>query len=225
MQIYGEGPIIIRLLKHLTSIIAYSFNLNSHHWLLAVFWVAYCCVHSVLATLRLKLYLKIKYEKLYRYYRLTYSIFATLTLLLLLIYQYSFQSVLLISSGWIKYLSLFIFVLPGLIIMILSIYKYFRLLSGIRSLYEAVPPVELKIEGIHKYVRHPLYAGTILFTWGLFLGFPFLNNLIAVVIIIAYTIIGIQLEEKKLEIEFGKFYFDYKAKVPMLLPFFKKSAK
>ncbi|MEP7251587.1 MAG: methyltransferase [Ginsengibacter sp.] len=154
-----------------------------------------------------------------------YSIFAALTLLILLLFQYSFQSELLISSVWIKYISLMILVLPGFVIMILSIYKYFRLLSGIRSLYEAVPAVELKIEGIHKYVRHPLYAGTMLFIWGLFLIFPFLNNLIAVVIITVYIIIGIQLEEKKLEIEFGKFYFDYKAKVPMLLPFFKKSIK
>lgn len=118
-----------------------------------------------------------------------------------------------------------ILVLPGFIIMILSIYKYFRLLSGIRSLYEAVPPVELKIEGIHKFVRHPLYTGTILFTWGLFLIFPFLNNLIAVVIITGYTIIGIQFEEKKLGIEFGKVYFEYKSKVPMLIPFLKKSKK
>ena len=225
MQIYVDGPIIISPSKHLTSVIDNLFNLNFHHWLLIVYWIAYCCVHSLLAALRLKSYLQTKRVKFYRYYRLMYSIFAMLTLCLLLIYQYSFPSILLISSVWIKDFSLLIFVFPGLVIMVIAIYKYFRLLSGIRSLYEAKPPAELRIEGIHKYMRHPLYAGTLLFVWGLFLAFPFLNNLIAVTIITIYTIIGIQFEERKLEIEFGRFYFDYKSKVPMLIPFLRRGIK
>ncbi len=117
-------------------------------------------------------------------------------------------------------------VLPGLIIMFISIKKYFLLLSGIRSLYEAAPPAELKVEGIHRFVRHPLYSGTILFVWGLFFIFPMLNNLIAVVLLTAYVLIGIRFEEKKLLQEFGKRYYDYMKRVPMLIPnFILKSIK
>jgi len=106
--------------------------------------------------------------------------------------------------------------------MYISIRKYFMLLSGIRSVYQAVPPAELKVEGIHRYVRHPLYSGTILFVWGLFVLFPLLNNLIAVILLTAYVWIGIYFEEKKLIIEFGKKYEDYIATVPKLIPDFKK---
>lgn len=103
-----------------------------------------------------------------------------------------------------------------------SILKYFKLLSGIRTLYQAKPSTELRREGIHNYVRHPLYLGTLLFIWGLFFIFPMLNNLIAVVIITLYVLIGIWLEEKKLLIEFGNLYADYISQVPMLIPGFKR---
>lgn len=95
------------------------------------------------------------------------------------------------------------------------------LLSGIRSLFRATPPAELKVEGIHRFVRHPLYSGTILFVWGLFFIFPMLNNLIAVILLTLYVLIGISFEEKKLIKEFGKKYESYIAEVPMLIPNFK----
>ena len=106
--------------------------------------------------------------------------------------------------------------------MVISILKYFKLLSGVRTLYQANPSMELQREGIHNYVRHPLYLGTLLFIWGLFFIFPMLNNLIAVVIITGYVFIGIRLEEKKLLIEFGNLYADYISRVPMLVPDFKR---
>lgn len=94
-------------------------------------------------------------------------------------------------------------------------------MSGIRSVYMASAPAELKIEGIHRYVRHPLYSGTILFVAGLFFVFPTLGNLIAVVLLIGYVLLGIVFEEKKLMKEFGENYKDYKLKVPGLIPGFK----
>ena len=92
------------------------------------------------------------------------------------------------------------------------------LLSGIRSVFQATPPAELKVEGIHRFVRHPLYSGTILFVWGLFFIFPTLSNLIAVVLLTLYVLIGISFEEKKLKKEFGSKYETYIIDVPMLIP-------
>ena len=112
-------------------------------------------------------------------------------------------------------------VFPGFTIMIISILKYFNLLSGIRTLYEANPSAKLLRGGIHDYVRHPLYSGTLLFIWGLFFSFPMLKNLIAMIIITGYVLVGIRLEEKKLLIEFGKAYADYMNRVPMLIPYLK----
>ena len=106
--------------------------------------------------------------------------------------------------------------------MLISIKKYFMLLSGVRSLFIATPATELKVDGIHRVIRHPLYLGTILFVCGLFFIFPTLSNLIAVVLLIAYVLVGITFEEKKLIREFGKNYEEYISKVPMLIPHFSK---
>jgi protein-S-isoprenylcysteine O-methyltransferase Ste14 len=78
---------------------------------------------------------------------------------------------------------------------------------------------KLEVGGLHKYVRHPLYLGTFMFIWGLFLIFPWWSGLIACVIITGYTLIAIKYEEQKLLLEFGKEYETYKSKVPMILPF------
>ncbi|MEO6188120.1 MAG: isoprenylcysteine carboxylmethyltransferase family protein [Ginsengibacter sp.] len=190
----------------------------TQHLALAFFWISYCVIHSFLAATKCKLVLKETMGTFFRYYRLLYTIFAAFTLALLLYFQYSFESPRLFQSPVMKYIALFFLVIPGLVIMLISIYKYFKLLSGIQTLFIAKPTSELKVENIHKYMRHPLYFGTLLFTWGLFFIFPLLSNLIAVISITLYTVIGIKLEEKKLVKEFGILYRDYQQSVPMLVP-------
>jgi protein-S-isoprenylcysteine O-methyltransferase Ste14 len=78
--------------------------------------------------------------------------------------------------------------------------------------------VILEQGGLHRYVRHPLYFGTLLFIWSLFFIYPYLNNLLACIVITGYTVFGAMLEEKKLVAEFGEKYVDYKKQVPMLIP-------
>jgi methanethiol S-methyltransferase len=189
-----------------------------NHLLLILLWLVYYTVHSVLASTSVKDFFKKKLKKSFRYYRLSYSILATITLILLLHFQYSFASPVLIKSVLIKYVAILFLVLPGISIMFISIKKYFMLLSGVRSIFTPVPASELKVNGIHRFVRHPLYSGTILFVWGLFFVFPFLNNFIAVVLLTLYVLIGISFEEKKLIKEFGKNYEVYILNVPMLIP-------
>lgn len=203
----------------------YLFNkkLMTNYIILALFWCMYCALHSILAASKMKCILEKITGKFFRYYRLSYSIFFLITLAGILYYQYSFKSILLINFTALKFFSMLILLLPGLIIMGISIFKYFRLLSGVRSLYREKPAAHLKRNGIHQYVRHPLYLGTILFIWGLFCIFPMLNNLIAVTIITFYTLIGIQFEEKKLIKEFGNVYMEYIKKVPAIIPRFLSS--
>ena len=196
-----------------------------NHLLLIFFWILYYAVHSILASTSVKVFFKKKLQEYFRYYRLSYSIFATITLGWLLYFQYSFESLILIKPFPIKYFATLFLILPGIIIMFISIKKYFMLLSGIRSIFTPVPASELKINGIHRFVRHPLYSGTILFVWGLFFVFPFLNNLIAAVLLTLYVLIGIVFEEKKLKNEFGKNYEEYISKVPVLIPDFRKRKK
>jgi protein-S-isoprenylcysteine O-methyltransferase Ste14 len=79
----------------------------------------------------------------------------------------------------------------------------------------------LELTGIHTYVRHPLYLGTLATLWSVFLFFPLLNNLIACLAITVYTLIGIRLEERKLLRIFGRQYADYRRHTPMLIPSFR----
>lgn len=197
--------------------------MNLSHWILVFAWIIYYAIHSILASSWVKASFCNRWHRAYRYYRLTYSLLATAGLAWLLAYQYSFKSPILFEIGWLKYISLGILVVPGIIIIGLSIKKYFLLLSGIRSIFLATPPVALKVTGIHRFVRHPLYCGTLLFVWGLFIIFPMLNNLLAVLLLTLYVWVGIGFEEKKLVKEFGKRYVDYMALVPKLIPGFKSN--
>ncbi len=196
--------------------------MDNNHWILIILWLVYYTLHSMLASTTVKEFSKKKLGKFYRFYRLAYSAFAFFTLIALLLYQYSFQSPILIKSAGIKYLAAFFLVLPGFIIMLISIKKYFLLLSGIRSIFTPVATPELKTSGIHKFVRHPLYSGTLLFVSGMFFIFSTLSNLIAATLLILYVWVGIIFEEKKLRKEFGKSYIEYITKVPKLVPSFKK---
>jgi len=91
-------------------------------------------------------------------------------------------------------------------------------MSGLQAIQNANIKSTLQQSGLHKYVRHPLYLGTLLFIWGLVLIFPSLSNFIAVIVITIYIHIGIILEEKKLKLQFGECYIEYSKKVPGLIP-------
>ncbi len=116
----------------------------------------------------------------------------------------------------------FLICLSGLVVMGICIKKYFISLSGLRSLVEEKPAAVLMLNGIHRYVRHPLYSGTFMAIWGSFFMYPLLSLLISNTIITLYTLIGIRYEERKLVAEFGAAYTAYQKRVPKLLPALKK---
>lgn len=177
----------------------------------------YCLTHSVLAAPAIKRSFKKWMGKFYKFYRLIYSIFAFITLAFIFWYQFSIPGILLFSSKY-NLIAGVLLAVPGICIMVISIYKYFYALSGIQALGKDEPEITLQQTGLHKFVRHPLYLGTLFFIWGLFLIFPFLSNLIACVVIHIYVLIGVRLEEKKLFIEYGEAYREYSRHVARLIP-------
>ena len=180
---------------------------------LCFLWIGYCFLHSLLANSRIKTNLQLKTGISNRWYRLAYNLFALAGLILIIIFQVNMESSLLFKkSPVIKVLSIF-FIVSGIFIMAICIKGYFKQLSGIKN----INPV-LVTTGIHRYVRHPLYLGTFIFLAGGVLAFPSFSNLIACIIIVVYTLWGINLEEKKLVEEFGKSYISYQQSVPMILP-------
>ncbi len=95
-----------------------------------------------------------------------------------------------------------------------------RRLAGVAQLREtpdAQDPDDepLRIEGIQRHVRHPLYLGTLLVVWGL-AGSPF--GLCTAIGATVYILVGIRYEERDLVRRFGDRYGDYRRRVPMLFP-------
>lgn len=190
------------------------------HIILAIGWILFCILHSVLASSWVKKIAERWMGRQYKFYRFYYTVFAFASFAAIMIYLFTmnsykiFETMLAINIAGLVITSL------GLIIVIICIRKYFMRLSGIKILIENTSEQELMITGIHKHVRHPLYSGTFIFIWGLLLLYPYWSLLIADIIITIYTLIGLQFEEKKLEKDFGERYKLYKQKVPMLIPKF-----
>lgn len=192
----------------------------TQHILLAVFWIIYVFLHSFLITPGTKASVKKSWGNKFVRYRLYYNLFSFFALVALLYYQLTIPTIRLFDPSLVVQCIGIIFSAFGVFIMIRCIKNYFFSLSGLRSLVreegdEAGP---LLITGIHQYVRHPLYLGTFLFVWSMLLVFPYLSLLIANVVITIYTLIGIELEEKKLVASFGDAYRNYQCQVPKILP-------
>ncbi len=188
------------------------------HLVLAVLWIVYCVLHSMLAALPVKRSVEHLIGKGFKYYRLAYSVFSLAGLIALLLYQLTITTVWFFKPTFIIQLLGIVISAGGLFIMIICIKKYFMQLSGLRWLTDHQHESTLMLDTIHRRVRHPLYLGTFLFTWGLLLIVPVLSLLVATIIITLYTLIGIRFEEKKLLLEFGESYSAYQRTVPMIIP-------
>jgi protein-S-isoprenylcysteine O-methyltransferase Ste14 len=199
----------------------YFYTVLLQHILLAFGWILFGVFHSVLASGRVKRALFGRWPGLPPYYRALYVLFALVTLGGLLLALYRMRSPLLLGPDW-RFAGYVLMVLGGAL-MLVCIKKYFMSLSGLKSLFQhqAVAP-ELRIDGVHRYVRHPLYLGTFVFIWGLFLVFPYASMGISAFFIHAYTVLAIPFEEAKLIKDFGEEYERYKKQVPRLWPRYKK---
>jgi len=188
------------------------------HLILAIIWIAYCVVHSVLAAVSVKLWAQQQLKTKFRYYRIAYSIFSFLGLVAILIFQFSMRSTLLFLPGIVTQVAGMLMMATGAAIMVSMIWKYFMQLSGIRWLTQEMIKSKLQVTGLHRFVRHPLYSGTFVFIWGWFVFYPSLSFLICSSVITIYTLIALKYEEQKLIQEYGNDYIQYRKKVPSLLP-------
>lgn len=186
--------------------------------ILVLAWLAFGLLHSILAYQPLKNRLEKCLKAKYKYYLLSYSILATISLALVVWYHISITKYWLWQPPLVQQIIAGILVLVSSALMLLCIKKYFANLSGINALTGKQAKLQLQTQGIHAVVRHPLYTVTIVFVWCLFLWQPLASNGVSCVCITLYTRIGIYFEEKKLIRLFGKQYQLYRVSVPMLVP-------
>ena len=77
---------------------------------------------------------------------------------------------------------------------------------------------ELITGGLYARIRHPLYLATILIFAAVGLIYPFPIVIVFVLSMILYTMIGAFFEERKLIIQYGEKYLEYKKRAGFILP-------
>jgi protein-S-isoprenylcysteine O-methyltransferase Ste14 len=80
------------------------------------------------------------------------------------------------------------------------------------------PPKKFVNEGIYKKVRHPIYLGWILLTFGAAFLFQSVSVLESAFMIIIFLYFYVNAEEKNLEKTFGENYAKYRKQVPGWIP-------
>ena len=73
----------------------------------------------------------------------------------------------------------------------------------------------LRLDGLHRFIRHPVYAGAYLILWGNVAG-PF--ELATAVWGSLYLVAGTACEERRLLVLYGRDYADYRRRVPAVIP-------
>lgn len=155
----------------------------------------------------------------FKFYRLVYTVIATVGLLALLLMNASIESDYLIKpSAWTRYFSLMLATV-GIFILKAAFRQYS--LGGFMGIRDDEHE-EFKTEGILQYIRHPLYTATILIALGFWLFIPNVTTLVSVMCIYIYLAIGIPLEERRLIKKYGEPYREYCKKVPSLIPRLRK---
>lgn len=190
------------------------------HLVNALAWLSFGGVHSLLAGDWSKRHLR---PILGASYRLSYNAFATVHLMLIwwlghmmfkdetpFGFPVEFQRLLLAVyvCGWL--------------IMLVGMRGYdLGRLAGIRQILDSLRGVQdtddepLRLDGLHRYVRHPLYTAGFLILWGRVTGeFDLATALWGSL----YLLIGTWFEERRLVRLYGAEYAEYRRRVPAFFP-------
>lgn len=185
---------------------------------LLFFWALYCAVHSLTAALWFKKWARSWMGRGYRFYRIGYNLISTWTAVALFKYQYRLPADWLFEPVLATRLAGGTLIAAGLLTIVLALRSYSGEFFGADALRGKQPSEHLVETGILGRVRHPLYLGLLLVLWGQVVFDPRAVHLHVNLLLTAYTLLGIWLEERKLVIQFGEAYRRYRQRVPMLLP-------
>jgi protein-S-isoprenylcysteine O-methyltransferase Ste14 len=182
--------------------------------------LSYGLLHTLLASQRIKnLARQWLGPNTDRWYRLVYNFIAIITLLPILLLPILLidQEIYRIPFPWII-ITLSIQLLAVIVLFIGMKQTGITSFIGLRQLLlpEDTSPPRLVTDGLYRYVRHPLYTAGLVFIWLI----PIMTwNLLALIIgLSVYVITGAYFEERKLLLEFGDAYAEYRRHTPMLVP-------
>ncbi|MEH6651314.1 MAG: hypothetical protein V7707_14905 [Motiliproteus sp.] len=189
---------------------------------LGVYLLAYCCLHSWLASLSCKQWVARRWPVQMHYYRLLFNLSAVLLLLpvaLLLwrnagpdLWQWQGLSAWLINGLALAAVLAFLYSLRD---YDLSQFSGSAQLRNHTADRDPEGQAKLHIGWWHRRVRHPWYFFALVILWTRQMD---MAHLLSYSIFTLYFVVGSRLEERKLKLQFGEAYRHYCHQVPGLIP-------
>ncbi len=191
----------------------------SEHIFLTMLWLAWCAVHSLLISNSCMRIVARSPVWLQRWYRMLYVLFSIVSLVPILLYQRGIPHDVYWIWHWPWSFLQWTGLVAAAVLFVTGARSYdqwtffgFRQIAG--QARETLP--RLRVDGILSRVRHPYYSGGILVL--LFWGEGDSASLVMRVVGIAYLIVGTEIEERKLILQFGEEYRAYRKRVPRFIP-------
>jgi protein-S-isoprenylcysteine O-methyltransferase Ste14 len=160
--------------------------------------------------------------------RSTYVVAATLALALLLWQWRPLPDILWDLRGTTAGTILTVLFALGWVVLLVStcLVNHFELF-GLAQVWAYVrgrelPQPSFRTPGLYRVVRHPIYAGFVMGFWAT--PVMTVGHLIFAIATTGYILVGIFFEERDLIATYGQRYRDYRRRVPMLVPFFRRTA-
>jgi protein-S-isoprenylcysteine O-methyltransferase Ste14 len=190
------------------------------HVLYALAWLSFGAGHSLLAQPAVKARLR---PLVGAGYRLAYNLFAVLHLAAVIaVGRWAFAGAEPLALPPWAAAPMIAAQVAGALVLAIALRAYdlgrFAGVTQIRNACAGKSEPEdepLRMEGPHRFVRHPLYAGLLLILWGR-IADPF--DLATALWASVYIAVGIALEEQKLVALYGVAYAEYRRRVPALFP-------
>ncbi len=194
-------------------------NLSFSPWVIPAAALAYGLIHSVMASTSFKHLVDFLLGNgAKKYYRLLYSVFATITLLPVLTLTALIPDITLYTIlAPYRYLTLLIQAASVLLLAYSVIQTGAFQFIGLSQALGWKHTDQLNTGGLYRYMRHPLYAFSLLFIW--LTPVMTRNLLLLYAALTVYILIGAFFEERKLQSTFGEAYAAYKVKTAFLIPF------
>ena len=126
-----------------------------------------------------------------------------------------------LSEAWWKYTLAAIIFIAGLLLAGWSVSRFF-MVKG--TPVPTSPPPKLITTGLYSYIRNPMALGGLLIleSLGFYFGSLSLIIVFAPLPVLLYALWIKAVEETELELRFGQDYREYKKRVPMFIPRFKR---
>lgn len=187
---------------------------------LALGWLAYAALHSLLAALAVKSWAIGRWPGCAPWYRLAYNLLAAVLLLPLLWATWS------IPGDWLwRWTGILAWLANGLALAALAGFwfsaRHYDMAEflGLRQLGERAARVDrpggFVVSPFHRFVRHPWYFFGLVLVWTRDMNPAWLVSALAITL---YFAVGSHFEERKLLALHGERYRRYRARVPALVP-------